>query len=283
MTKMPQKADLMGSAGGEFFIKLKETTNGMLAASIYRKMYKLSLEQCRGPIIDIGVGQGPSSIVFALGVAHSGRSDKVHVIDQFEQVRVGPHKYSMTDLPDGCREANTEVFKNHMKAYGVEGITDVHPGRTDEVHGDFGEDVMADILSIDADGNIDRDFALYFDKVLLGGWIIVDDYADFIDRTGRSNLERFSDMNTSQVRAKWAGMSSLDRRRTLGKHLLIYILANAIEATGAIVKKQVMGSTAFYVKTSSRKFSKIMKIDAAELEEKLLKRLLTELSKQKDV
>jgi hypothetical protein len=250
----PTTADLTGSAGTRFFDDLKASTNGMLRAGIYRRMYKLSLEQGHGDIIDIGVGRGGSSIAFALGILHSKRAGRVHVFDQFTQVRSGPHLYSESTYPVGCREANTRVFLENVRRYAVDPLIAVFPGTTDEMAGRLDPDVKADILSIDADGNIDRDLGYFFDRVALGGWIIIDDCADMVNRKGVETLARHAGRAEEALRAEIAALPGSSVRQLLGKHLLSFELAAVMERAGAMVKKQVVGRTAFFVKTTALSF-----------------------------
>lgn len=275
MVKTRQEMDLNGTSGEEFFAGLKETTNGMLPASIYREMYQRSFEHSRNEIIDIGVGQGPSSIAFALGILHSQRTNKVHVIDQFEQTKGGPHRYCMKDFPEGCRTANTEVFLSHLKSYGVDGPIQTYPGRTDEV--DLDPELRADLLSIDADGHIDRDLTLFFDNLVPGAWIIIDDYANSINKRGRAYLEGFSHMSIEEARAEWLAMSTYNRRRVLGKHFLVYVLANWIELSGAMKRRKIVGTTAFYEKTTAKTFQDIVGSDLSFVDNILMSRFQSEL------
>ncbi len=275
MVKALPKLDLNDASSDRFFAELKETTNGMLPANIYREMYQRSFAHSHCDIIDIGVGQGPSSIAFALGIAHSQRSNKVHVIDQFEQVVDGPHSYCKKDFPEGCRVANTEVFLSHVQDYGVDGGIQTYPGRTDEV--DLDPDLQADILAIDADGLIDRDLALFFDNLVPGGCIIIDDYANSINKRGRAKLRGFSHMAVEEARAEWLGMSVFTRRRILGKHFLVYVLANWIELSGAMKKMKVIGSTVFYEKSTTKTFRDCVGSDPSFVDNILLSRFLSEL------
>ncbi len=275
MVKTRQKIDVEDASGDRFFAELKKTTNGMLPANIYREMYQQSLAHSHNDIIDIGVGQGPSSIAFALGIVHSQRTNIVHVIDQFEQVKDGPHRYCTKDFPEGCRLANTEVFLNHVNDYGVDGTIQTYPCRTDEV--DLDPDLQADILAIDADGLIDRDLGYFFDNLVPGGYIIIDDYADMINKRGRAKLKGFSHVSVEEARAEWLGMSIFARRRILGKHFLVYVLANWIELSGAMKKKKILGTTVFYEKTTSKKFRDIVGSDQSFVDNILMSRFLSEL------
>ena len=45
------------------------------------------------------------------------------------------------------------------------------------------------LLSIDADGHIDRHLAHFFDLVLPDGIIVLDDYRDYVDSQGRKTIE----------------------------------------------------------------------------------------------
>ncbi|MFW5641298.1 MAG: class I SAM-dependent methyltransferase, partial [Roseicyclus sp.] len=251
----------------------------MLRAGIYRRMYKLSLEQGHGNVIDIGVGRGGSSIAFALGILHSRRQGRVHVIDQFTQVRAGPHLYSESTYPVGCREANTRVFLDNMRRYAVEPLVAVYPGTTDEVAPRLDPDLEADILSIDADGNIDRDLGHFFDRVALGGWVIIDDCADLVNRNGVETLARHAGRPREEVRADIAAMPGSGVRQLLGKHLLSFELAAVMERAGALVKKEVVGRTAFFVKTTSRSFAELA-LDFGDVEQIVKARFLQELDRQ---
>lgn len=275
----PAKDELTGSPGSAFFDTLKSSTNGMLRAGIYRRMYKLSLEQGHSDVIDIGVGRGASSIAFALGILHGGRADRVHVIDQFTQVRSGPHLHSESTHPVGCREANTEVFLGNVRRYGVEEALRVYPGTTDEVAGHLDADLEADILSIDADGNIDRDLGYFFDRVSLGGWVIIDDCADMVNRNGQAALARYAGRDPEALREDVETMPAAERRQLLGKHLLSHELAGVMERAGALVRKQTAGRTAFFVKTTGLSFAALAP-DFSAVETTIRTRFFEELARQ---
>jgi len=218
----------------------------------YVELYRLASSVPRGDILDVGVGQGATTIAYALGLRHG----RVYAVDQFLQKRSGPHRYSSQSNPEDAVERNVEVFRSHLRQYGVaDRVTEI-VGTTDEV-ADKVPSRSLGLLSIDVDGHIDRDLGHFYDIVLPSGHIVIDDYRDSVNSHGRKLIERFKGRPESDVKAFVESAGWHQRRRLLGKHILTFRLANVIAQLGAIELHRVIGrSTAVFRKTSEEHWEK---------------------------
>lgn len=234
--------------------ELKESTAGMMKAENYLELYRIALH-ATGNVIDIGTGQGATTIAYALGLRDSGREAQVHAIDQFFQVARGPHRYNKLDYPDDCVERNVSVYNDHLRRIGVADLVITHVGTTDEVAARF-PDIRCGVLSIDVDGHIDRDLGHFYDLVVPGGTIVIDDCKDTIVSTGRENIAKMAGKAESEIRA-WIGrQSTWNTRRLLGKHLLAFRVAESLVADGFLQPQQVIGNTAVFSKASDQPFAR---------------------------
>ena len=230
---------------------MAEATNGMMEPDTYVELHKLAKTVRRGDILDVGVGQGATTIAYALGL----RRGRVYALDQFLQQRTGPHRYSSESNPEDAVMRNVEQFRSHLREYGVaDRVTEV-VGTTDEAAGKVPSRSLG-LLSIDVDGHIDRDLGYFYDIVLPSGYIIIDDYHDSINRHGRKLIKEFRGRQESEVRVFVNSVNWHQRRRLLGKHLLTFRLANLIVQLGAMKLDRIIGrSTAVFRKTSHERWS----------------------------
>jgi predicted O-methyltransferase YrrM len=265
----------------EFFAELRRSTGGMLHAETYRRYCEIARFESSSNIIDVGVGRGASSISFALGIIASGRNATVHAVDQFCQNALGPHLYNMSANPDDCVALNLNEFERNLYRYGVSNAVRTWIGTTDEIAARLAEEIRADVLAIDADGHIDRDLGYFYDSVAPGGWIILDDYAERIDRNGRKRLAAaMSELSNEGIR-DWVVSQALSKSRLLlGKQLLTFQLANFFERAGAIRKVAVMHKTAFYRKSSNQPFASLDLSPIREIEAQMHDRFVEEASRR---
>jgi predicted O-methyltransferase YrrM len=181
------------------FLKIKRQTNGMMGAQIYREIYLQTLIAQDGKILDIGTGRGASTISIALGIKQSNKNAKIYCIDQFFQhTAKHPHKYTMEKNPDNCIKLNLEIFLNNLKQYGVYDIVTVLEGKTTHAAERLQKEKTFSLLFIDVDGCIDRDFNLFYNLLLPGAIIIIDDYANIVNSHGKKYLEEYCQLNAEK-------------------------------------------------------------------------------------
>lgn len=237
------------------FRRMRKETHGMMPAETYLALYSLAKDEIVDNVIDVGVGRGMTTIAYALGLLCKNHGGRVVAIDQFFQVRVGPHPYSKSSHPENCVDLNVNEFKDNLERYEVSPLVDYYVGSTSDVHADLPKELTFGLLSIDVDGHIDRELGYFYDRVKTGGYIVIDDYADIVDKRGRERIERMRGDGESSIREKIQLMEQSRSRLLLGKHLLTKRLADYFVEIGMLERVEVYGKTAVFRKASSRQFS----------------------------
>lgn len=238
-----------------FWREFKRSTRGMMPIKTYAEYRRMAAEFSQASIIDIGVGRGASSISFAMGIRDSGRNSRVHAIDIFSQLSAeGPHRFNKAENPGNVVEMNVGEVEENARRYGVADLIVIWPRPAEEVAKLFPPDEKIDILTIDVDGNIDRELRCFFDRVDNDGFIIIDDYGDFVDKRGKAKIGEMRSRSEAEIREWAAGIGVSGRRRLLGKHIFIYRLANLFEEMGLLKREQIVEWTAFYRKATAKSF-----------------------------
>jgi|GEM_PF-1269853 len=240
-------------------VKLK--ASGLQDVAVYQKYFAYARELPEGEIIDLGTAQGGSTISLALGLKANPGGEKrlVYAFDQFCQYQEKPHPYNLVENPDDCVKKNIACFKENLANFGVEKITRIFPGVLEQFPTGLPADIAIGLLAIDTDGYIDRDLGIFFDHLLPGGILIIDDYKEMINRQGRDNLNKVAGYDLAGIE----GFVEQTRGtinggpRLLGKHLLTYRLVNYYIEKGAIEPLEQFGDTLFARKSTGRSFAEI--------------------------
>jgi predicted O-methyltransferase YrrM len=152
---------------------LKLSTGGLLNPLVYRQLYRLAGSLPDLPFVDIGAAGGTGTIALAHGYARAGKRSPILAV---EKCRGG------TRLDYGGYEDNLARLERNLRRFRVRHrVTLV----TEELGADaagrmapvLGGSRLAGFLH-DADGRLDRDFGLFWELVVPGGLIVVDDDAD---------------------------------------------------------------------------------------------------------
>jgi predicted O-methyltransferase YrrM len=147
----------------------------MLAPAIYRRLYETAFSAPDGFIVEIGTAMGAATVSLALGLQHAGKRGRLITVDR------------------GCRRAGggdptsyRKQVKANLRHFGVEDHVDLIVGEAAEAVKAVPPSASISVLMIDADGAIDRDLQTFFDRVVPGGDIIIDDCVDVVrlHRTG---------------------------------------------------------------------------------------------------
>lgn len=227
----------------QFFEDLSEQLGGMLSPAVYREYYRLAGHRSQGSIIELGTGQGASTIALAAGLADSGRDATVQAVDQFHQYDKGPHPAGIKEHGQNATDLNLRSYRENLSRFGVEQWVNVHRGKTTDVFIDRDRDGPFYMLVIDVDGYVDRDLAHYFDWIEVGGLIVVDDFRRAVDGRGRENLLSFRRKGLEAAIEEISEMTSYDRGRLLGKHLLTYRLVTRLQKLGLLEIEKDMNGT----------------------------------------
>lgn len=231
---------------GRFFA-LKQFTHGMLSPDVYREFYQRVKALPDYDILEIGGAHGAGSISMAWGLIDSGKSSKVITVEKCEGG-------SRSDF--GGRSENLDTIVANLKAFGVDHKVDLFPHFLTEKNANK---VVKKIdtkhlaaLVMDADGRLDRDFKFFWDRLMPGGLIIVDDY---------DNVPEFTKVN---ARSPDGGT----------KKVMTYRLLNQLEDWGLFEREILIGDTLFGKKPLNSDFSKF--------NPKVMEKLIVELERERD-
>ena len=153
-----------------FFLLLTKKTKGMMGATKYYKLYNYANIAARtGSIIEIGAGSGSSTIALALGVKDI---NKAYTITTFEKCEGGSR------CVYGDKADNNKMLIENFKFFNVShNIYIKDMDYNDLTASELQSFSRLSLLFSDADGEIGRQFKLFYNKILPGGYIIIDDYS----------------------------------------------------------------------------------------------------------
>ena len=198
------------------FNALKKKANGMLPAEVYRAIYETALRVESGDIVEIGTAHGAATIALAKGLIQSPAHGRVHTVDKIK----GGSRDAFGDL-----QKNIAIIQDNFNAFNVAQDIDFHVGSSLEVALEFPSGMHIGLLMLDADGAIDRDLKLFYDRVLPGAPIIIDDY--------QPNFVRFySEGKTIRM----------DQKRRLTALLLDYFVLKGYLKTETIIGETWFGT-----------------------------------------
>lgn len=150
-------------------LSVKKRANGMLSVDVYQEIYHEAQKALENTtLLEIGTAHGATTISLALGV-----DSKNNILSIDKIIGGSRDKF-------GSLEENKKIIENNFKYFGVEKKIDFYVGTPSEIALLFDEKLKLSMLIIDADGAIDRDFELFYNKLLPGSSIIIDDYFDHV-------------------------------------------------------------------------------------------------------
>lgn len=199
----------------EEFLKIKKVCNGMLHTDVYNRLSEVAKDSNSTTLVEVGTAHAAGTVSIALGAHDSGKSIRVYSFDKI----VGGSRDAYGGL-----EENLEIIKRNLSHFGVSDIVELVIGDVRETHTALPEGEQIGFLMLDADGRIDRDFDLFFNRVAPGAPIVIDDYED-------------------RVRVKpeqTPGQCSLDLKKKLS-----WMLADYFKAQGWIRTREVIRGTLF--------------------------------------
>lgn len=153
------------------FSRLKHKCNGMLHASLYKRLYEYASEVGEGNIVEIGAGHGAGTIALGMGVKESGKNSKVIAIERGERG---------TRARYGNKKENISILEKNVEDYGVEDYVEILPVDLNIESGlpnRVSSSAPFSMMVIDADGKLSRDFQLFYDLLRPGAIIVIDDYS----------------------------------------------------------------------------------------------------------
>lgn len=199
-------------APGSTYLKL--ACDGLLNPRVYQRLATLVRTLPDLPFVDIGAAGGAGTIALARGYERSGKVSPVLAVERCEGGSRSVY---------GGYDDNLERLSANLDRFGVRSRVVIHPhSLAAPLSPSLDHDALAGFLS-DADGRLDRDFALFWDRVVPGGLIVVDDYPRRRPRPGLAAR----------------------------KEMLTFELLNVLRASGHFVPFQRIGATVFGRKPST--------------------------------
>lgn len=143
----------------------------MLRAATYKRLHKAAMRLPDLGVVEIGAGSGASSIALAWAMKDANRTSKVVVVEKCEggsRSRFGDYR------------ANLDILDRNLKRFGARDAIRLYPQHLtmetkDEVLALIGAERIGGLMH-DADGRIDRDFAIFWPMLIDDGLIVIDDY-----------------------------------------------------------------------------------------------------------
>lgn len=183
------------------FADIRRQCDGMMRPDVYEAVHAAAMDAPEGLFVEIGTAHGASAV--CLGLAARERGLKVRTFDSFR--KGGRSNY-------GDAEKNEAIARSNIDRYGLAGTVTVHKCDVVQVPGYLGEPIS--LLMLDCDGQIDRDVAALFDRLVPRATIIIDDCAP-----------------RSRVRDRGDGTCRIDQ-----KHLLTWLLTESLTRAGVLIR-----------------------------------------------
>jgi predicted O-methyltransferase YrrM len=152
------------------FRDLKRHCNGMLHPTVYRRLYETA-KSYGGTIVEVGTAHAAGTVALALGLKTSGTSGRIYSIEKI----VGGSREAY-----GTPDENLSIIRGNLKHFGVEDSVELLIGDVSDLHKEIPPDREISMLVLDADGQIDRDFMLFFNRLRARAPIMIDDCEDSV-------------------------------------------------------------------------------------------------------
>lgn len=194
------------------FIEIKQLANGMLAPEVYEKIFQYASMAQPGLFIEIGTAHGAATI--AMGLAAKEKKSQIYT---FEKIVGGSRERY------GNFEKNLEIIRDNFEKFNLSDCIHLMVGEVEELRAKVDLTRPVSMLMIDADGAIDRDIEFFYDALLPGAPIIIDDCVD-------------------KARLKYMGRGNYQIDL---KHRLTYRLVELFIENGVVVQDEIVNGTFF--------------------------------------
>ncbi len=195
------------------FEAVRQKADGMLPIAVYEALYRCALSADSGSLVEVGGAHGAATIALARGVRDAGRADRVYTFETGAAMTAPAFQRPA--------EANLRILRDNLEAFGVSDSVNVIPHHVNKAEA---KAVLAgkpiSLLLLDADGVLDRDFGLFYNALLPGAPIIIDDYQNKVELEGVEGTP-------------------------LGKHEATFRYVNYFVEKGLLVRSEVLGRTFF--------------------------------------
>lgn len=156
------------------FEEIRLQANGMLAPEVYANIYESALLIGDGDIVEVGTAHGAATICLALAMKQLKTDNKVLT---FEKV-VGGSREQYGDI-----DTNVSIIERNFEHFGVSNLITLIIDDVETAGEQINRQTSAknlSLLMLDADGAIDRDLNIFYNRLSPGAPIIIDDCNDYL-------------------------------------------------------------------------------------------------------
>lgn len=206
--------------------EIKQKCNGMLSAEMYQRIYEYAAKAPAGNFIEIGAAHGAATVCLGLAL---GEKSNFHV-------------YSVEKIIGGSRDQfggfseNKKTLEKNLAYFGVENHVELILEDVKSAALKIPSGPPFSLMILDADGRINRDFGLFFDKLMPGAIVIIDDVSPGVRI--KPLVKKF---DVHQVK--------IDQKHRISSLLLDVFCRHGL------VEGELVGTTFFGKKLSGGKFS----------------------------
>jgi len=219
------------------FNEIKKITDGYLAPESYKELYLLAFNAPKGVVVDIGPAQGGSTISLALGRKKAGKLSKIYSIDTF------CHSEALKSM--NSIEDNVNTLRTNLRHFSINENVDILIAGTDNIkEKTMGNEPIA-VLFIDADGALDRDFNLFYNRLCPGAIIILDDYQRFFNRQTRLQSLKCNNQNEINDFLEFMKVKTVTELCPLGKQYSTYNFIQYFIKMGFLEQIKIIDDTFF--------------------------------------
>lgn len=206
-------------------VAIKEKCQGMLPPSVYRRIYQTALQNDAPVFLEIGTFFAATTVCLARAVKDAGKSTRVYTVEKVaERIK---HNIGGTD-------ENLSRIRENLAYFEVDDVVEVLMGSSEQCAPQIPGGAPIGLMFVDADGRLDRDMRLFYDRLGPDADIMFDDINDDILIWRRQDREG-------------NGLYRID-----AKHKISFDLLNAFKAAGLLSEGSIMGNTYFGKKLDRR-------------------------------
>lgn len=198
--------------------EVKEKCQGMLPPAVYQRIYQTALQNDAPVFLEIGTFFAATTVCLARAVKDAGKNTKIYTIEKVAE-RI---KHNI-----GGTNENLERIRANLAYFEVDDVVEVLMGSSEDCAPQVPQDAPIGLMFVDADGRLDRDMRLFYDRLAPDADIMFDDINDAILIWRRQDPEG-------------AGLYRID-----AKHKISFELLNAFREAGLVSGGEILGNTYF--------------------------------------
>ncbi len=183
----------------------------MLTPEVYEAIYQCAVSIPGGNLVEIGAAHGAATVALAHGLRQSGLGGKVYCFETGNPMEHAAYARS--------NKGNLKILAERLRDFQVESLVATVSKHISEAKTEVDEiyEARIGLLMIDADGVLDRDLRLFYNALLPGAMVIIDDYGRKKDPCGKGYNPLGKEYSTYRFVNFFLKKGLLERSKVLGK------------------------------------------------------------------